>query len=106
NGRGGPVAIVETARASGLPLVGPRERDPLAAGTFGTGQLVAAAVAAGASTVYLGVGGSATTDGGAGALRAIRDAGGLGSARLVVLCDVRTPFEDAARVFAAQKGAT
>jgi len=51
------------------------------------------------------VGGSATTDGGAGAIRAIREAGGLGGAKLVVLCDVRTPFEQAARVFAPQKGA-
>jgi glycerate kinase len=56
--------------------------------------------------VYLGVGGSATTDGGTGAIAAIRRAGGLGSASLVVLCDVRTPFEDAARVFAPQKGAS
>ena len=55
--------------------------------------------------MYLGVGGSATTDGGAGALRAITAAGGLGDARLVVLCDVRTPFEEAARVYGPQKGA-
>jgi glycerate kinase len=55
--------------------------------------------------VYLGVGGSATTDGGAGAIKAIRAGGGLAGARLVVLCDVRTPFEDAARVFGPQKGA-
>jgi len=53
----------------------------------------------------LGVGGSATTDGGAGAVAAIRDGGGLRGARLVVLCDVRTPFERAAEVFAPQKGA-
>ncbi len=104
--RGGRLAaIVETARASGLTLVAPGKRDPLAATTLGTGQLILAAVAAGAETVYLGVGGSATTDGGSGALRAICQAGGLGSARLVVLCDVRTPFEDAARIFGPQKGA-
>ncbi len=54
----------------------------------------------------MGVGGSATTDGGAGALEAIASAGGLGEARLIVLCDVRTPFEDAARVFGPQKGAS
>jgi glycerate kinase len=104
--RGGRLAaVVETARASGLTLVAADERDPLAASTFGTGQLILAAVAAGAETVYLGAGGSATTDGGSGALRAIRRAGGLGSARVVVLCDVRTPFEDAARIFGPQKGA-
>jgi glycerate 2-kinase len=100
----GRTAIVETASASGLGLV-PRRRDPFAASTAGTGELIAAAVAAGARTVLLGVGGSATTDGGAGAIEAIESAGGLGGARLVVLCDVRTPFEDAARVFGPQKGA-
>jgi glycerate kinase len=98
-------AIVETAAASGLHLVNADERDAIAASSAGTGELIMAAVAAGAKTVYLGVGGSATTDGGAGAIRAIQRGGGLGSARLVVLCDVRTPFEDAARVFAPQKGA-
>jgi glycerate kinase len=101
----GRTAIVETASASGLHLVSPRRRDPYAASTAGTGELIAAAVAAGASTVLLGVGGSATTDGGTGAIEAIERAGGLGDARLVVLCDVRTPFEDAARVFGPQKGA-
>src|SRR6202012_3939675 len=56
-------------------------------------------------TVYLGSGGSRTPAGGAGAVKAIDAAGGLRGARLVVLCDVRTPFEDAARVFGPQKGA-
>jgi glycerate kinase len=97
--------IVETAAASGLGLVITSERDALAATTSGTGELILAAVAAGARTVYLGVGGSATTDGGAGAIRAIRAGGGMAGVRLVILCDVRTPFEDAARVFAPQKGA-
>ncbi len=104
-GVGGEVAVVETAAASGLGLVAEHERDPIGASTFGTGELIAAAIDAGARTVYLGVGGSATTDGGAGAVRAIRERGGLRGARLVVLCDVRTPFEDAARVFGPQKGA-
>ena len=101
----GRTAIVETASASGLHLVPRRGRDPFAASTVGTGELIAAAVAAGAGTVVLGVGGSATTDGGTGAIDAIERAGGLEDARLVVLCDVRTPFEDAARVFGPQKGA-
>ncbi|MGH2858887.1 MAG: glycerate kinase family protein [Solirubrobacteraceae bacterium] len=100
------VAIVETAAASGLGLVARRERDAFAASTVGTGELIMAAVQAGGRTVLLGVGGSATTDGGAGAIAAIERSGGLGDARLVVLCDVRTPFEDAARVFAPQKGAS
>ena len=105
-GLGDSVGILETAAASGLGLVGPSERDALAASSAGTGELILAAIAAGAETVYLGVGGSATTDGGAGAIRAIRRGGGLRDARLIVLCDVRTPFEDAARVFGPQKGAS
>jgi glycerate kinase len=99
------VGIVETAAASGLGLVAPDERDAWAASTAGTGELIAAAVRAGARTLLVGVGGSATTDGGAGALAAIEAAGGLGDARVVVLCDVRTPYERAAELYAAQKGA-
>ncbi len=99
-------AIVEVAAASGFNLVAAHERDAVAASSYGTGELIAAAIAAGAGCIYLGAGGSATSDGGAGAIRAIEDAGGLRGARLVVLCDVRTPFEQAARVFGPQKGAS
>jgi glycerate kinase len=102
----GDVAIIETAAASGLQLVDPQERDAAAASTAGTGELVLAALHAGARTIHLGVGGSATTDGGAGAVEVIDQGGGLQGARLIVLCDVRTPFEQAAEVFAAQKGAS
>ncbi len=102
----GDVAIVEAAAASGLHHVDEEERDASAATTTGTGELIAAAVEAGAGTVYLGVGGSATTDGGEGAIEAIERSGGLEGVELVVLCDVRTAFEDAARVFGPQKGAT
>jgi glycerate kinase len=101
----GGAAIVEMARASGLELVAEDERNAEAASTFGTGELILAAVEAGAEVVYVSVGGSATTDGGAGAIEAIEDAGGLGGAKLVVLCDVRTPFERAAEVYGPQKGA-
>ncbi len=104
-GLGKRTAIVATSAASGLGLVDPSERDPIAASTSGTGELISAAIDGGADTVYLGIGGSATTDGGAGALKAIEAAGGLRGARLVVLSDVRTSFEEAARVFAPQKGA-
>jgi glycerate kinase len=85
--------------------VAEEERDAWRASTYGTGELIAAAVEAGAQVVLVGVGGSATTDGGAGALEAIEERGGLRGAHLVVLCDVRTPFEDAPRVFGPQKGA-
>ena len=104
-GLAGDIALVDTAAASGLNLVAEAERDAFAASTAGTGELIAAAVAAGARTVYLGVGGSATTDGGAGAIKAIERAGGLDGVQLIVLCDVRTSFEDAAKVFGPQKGA-
>ena len=97
-------AVVECAAASGLGLVEEAERDAWAASTYGTGELIAAAVQAGAASVSVAVGGSATTDGGAGAIEALRETG-VKPRRLEVLCDVRTPFEDAARVFGPQKGA-
>jgi glycerate 2-kinase len=96
-------AVVEMAQASGLGLVAEAERDAWAASTYGTGELIAAAAEAGASRVMVTVGGSATTDGGAGALEALADAGV--SVEMDVLCDVRTAFEDAPRVFGPQKGA-
>src|SRR5215211_6981950 len=101
----GGTAIVEMAAASGLGLVAEDERDAWAASTYGTGELIAAAVDAGAEVIVLGVGGSATTDGGAGAIEAIEAGGGLRGARIVVLTDVRTPFERAPAVFGPQKGA-
>ena len=63
-------AIVELAEASGLALLAPDERDALRTTSFGTGQLLKAAVEAGCSQVLLCVGGSATVDGGAGCLQA------------------------------------
>jgi glycerate kinase len=101
----GCTAIVETAEASGLALIPEHERDPETASTRGTGELLVAAARAGARRILLAVGGSATTDGGYGAIEAIRVAGGLEGAKLVILCDVTTPFEDAARLFGPQKGA-
>ncbi|MBA3261268.1 MAG: glycerate kinase [Thermoleophilaceae bacterium] len=100
---GGRTGIVEMARASGLGLVAEDERDAWAASTRGTGELIVAAVEAGAQRVIVTVGGSATTDGGAGALEALEEAGT--TIEMDVLCDVRTPFEDAPRVFGPQKGA-
>jgi glycerate kinase len=100
--RDGRTAVVDTAQASGLWRVPKRERDAWRASTRGTGQLVAAALEAGAEEVIVAAGGSATTDGGAGALEPLRD---LGEVRLTVACDVRTSWEDAARVFGPQKGA-
>jgi glycerate kinase len=100
----GRTAVVEVAAASGLTLVGEDERDAWAASSYGTGELIAAAVDAGAETVLVAVGGSASTDGGAGAIEALRDARTTPD-EIVCICDTRTPFESAPRVFAPQKGA-
>jgi glycerate kinase len=102
----GGTAVLDCAAASGLPLVAPELRDALGADSAGTGDLIVAAIDAGAKRVMVAAGGSASTDGGRGAIEAIEAAGGLKGARLTVLCDVQTPFEDAASVFAPQKGAT
>jgi glycerate kinase len=101
----GHSALVEVAAASGLGLLAPGERDAEVASSAGTGELIAAAVDAGASLILVAAGGSATSDGGAGAIAAIARTGGLRGARLTVLCDVRTPFELAAERFGPQKGA-
>ena len=103
----GRTAVVEMAQASGLALVGGAEgNDPIAAATAGTGELITAALDAGARRILVGHGGSATTDGGLGALRALFPAARLRGVELVAAVDVRTAFLDAAEVFGVQKGAT
>jgi glycerate kinase len=103
----GRTAVIEMARASGLDLVGgPEGNDPIAASTYGTGELIMAALDAGARRLLVGVGGSATTDGGLGALRALYPLPRLRGVELLVACDVRTGFVEAAEVFAPQKGAS
>lgn len=103
---GRPRAVVEMARASGLALVGgPAGNDAEAASTRGTGELVLAAARAGAGVIVVGCGGSATTDGGSGAVEVLAGRPELAGVDLVVACDVTTPFLDAARVFGPQKGA-
>jgi glycerate 2-kinase len=100
-------AVIEMARASGLELVGgPDRNDPVAASSVGTGELIGVAVDSGARRVLVGLGGSATTDGGLGALRALYPLHRLSGLELITLCDVRTRFVDAAEVFAPQKGAS
>jgi glycerate kinase len=113
--RAGRVAIVEMARASGLVLAGGAAgNDAVAASTLGTGELIVAAAraledaapAAERGQVIVGLGGSATTDGGLGALRAVEEAGGVGNVELVGACDVDVGFFEAVTRFARQKGAT
>jgi glycerate kinase len=132
----GTTAVVEMAAASGLPLLRPDERDARITSTRGTGELILAAAASGAHRIVIGIGGSATNDGGAGMARAFgyrfldRDGnelpeGGAALARLgridgqtdprlvrpsiEVACDVRNPLlgpEGASAIYGPQKGAT
>src|SRR4029077_19879378 len=132
----GTTAVVEMAAASGLPLLQPRERDPRITSTRGTGELILAAGASGWHRIVIGIGGSATNDGGAGMARAFgyrfldREGNDLpeGGAALIrlgridgqtdprlvrpsieVACDVRNPLlgpEGASAMYGPQKGAT
>ena len=100
-------AIIEMARASGIGLIGGAEHnDPLTASTIGTGQLIDTALNLGAERIIVCLGGSATTDGGLGAVQAISAPARLKRVEFLVACDVDTHFLDAAEVFAPQKGAS
>jgi len=100
-------AVIEMARASGLTLIGGAvNNDAMAASTIGTGELIDMALDAGAKKIIVCLGGSATTDGGYGALRAITSPHRLRGVKLLVACDVRTRFLEAAEVFGPQKGAS
>ncbi|NHD15860.1 MULTISPECIES: glycerate kinase [unclassified Actinopolyspora] len=103
-------AVVEMATASGLALAGgPEHNAPEEATTRGTGELIATALRAGAGRVLVGLGGSATTDGGLGAVEALEDFapldGRAGHPEVLLCCDVDTVFTEAAAVFGPQKGA-
>jgi len=101
------VAVIEMALASGLAVAGgASNNDPVNATTAGTGELIAEAVEAGAQRVLVAVGGSATTDGGLGALEALPSPARMSGVEIIVACDVRTAFLDAAAVYGPQKGAS
>ncbi len=132
----GRTAVVEMAAASGLVLVRQADRNPLEATTFGTGELILAAIAAGVERLIVGIGGSATNDGGAGLAQALGyqllDASGhplppgggplqaldriiapefnrLLGVEIAVACDVANPLcgpSGASAVYGPQKGAT
>ena len=103
-------AVVEMAEASGLSRVAPADRDPIAATSVGTGELVGAAIDAGAEHVTLGIGGSATTDGGRGLLDGLQNgARRLDATDVEVACDVSNPLlgpTGAAATYGPQKGAS
>ncbi|HEY1732861.1 MAG TPA: glycerate kinase, partial [Acidimicrobiales bacterium] len=100
-------AAVDVAEACGRQTVADLPPDPMGASSFGAGQLIAAAAVAGARRITIGVGGTASTDGGVGLRRALGDAAaGVG---LVAALDVRNPLlgpDGAAAVFGPQKGAS
>ncbi|MGA9279070.1 glycerate kinase [Ilumatobacter sp.] len=103
----GDTAVIEMARASGLVLAGGADvNQALDATTTGTGELIDHALDAGVKRIIVGLGGSATTDGGFGAIRAISAIARLKQVELLVACDVTTTFTDAASVFGPQKGAS
>lgn len=129
-------AVVEMAAASGLPLIAREQRNPFLTSTYGAGELIAHALYKGCRSILLGLGGSATNDGGIGAAAALGirflaqdgtlcltggdlsrivrvDASGmhagLRSASITIACDVMSPLcgnDGAAHVFAPQKGAS
>ncbi len=99
-------AILEMAQASGLALITDEERDAEGASSTGTGELVLVAREAGAVRTILAIGGTATSDGGEGAVAAIEQGGGIGDMDLELACDVLIGFEEAAIVFGPQKGAS
>jgi glycerate 2-kinase len=104
---GKPTAVIEMAQAAGLVLAGGKEHnDVVAATTRGVGELIVAALAEGAERLVVGCGGSATTDGGAGALQVLGGGRRLTKVELVVACDVRVGFREAASLFGPQKGAS
>lgn len=105
----GDLAVIEVAEACGLKHLAPSERNPLIASTRGVGELLLSAREQGASRFLIGLGGTATCDGGAGMMGVpgLREA--LGGCSIELLCDVDNPFigpRGAARVFAPQKGAS
>ncbi|MEM7321767.1 MAG: glycerate kinase [Actinomycetota bacterium] len=103
----GQDAYIEMAAASGLALLGgPGQNDPMLADTAGTGRLISTAIELGARTVSVMLGGSATTDGGLGAIGTMPTPARMKEIDLVVGCDVETRFADAAQVFGPQKGAS
>jgi glycerate 2-kinase len=131
----GQTAFIEMASASGLEKIPPEERNPMVTSTFGTGELILAAMAEGCKKIIIGIGGSATNDGGAGMARALgvrlpdRNGADLGPGggelsklrtidfsgiireipEILVACDVSNPLtgpDGASAVFGPQKGAT
>ena len=104
----GDIAVIEIAKASGLTLLKPEERNPMVATSYGTGQLVVDAIRRGCKHIIVGLGGSATSDCGIGMLEAIENAD-YKDVRFTIATDVSNPLcgeNGAAHIFGPQKGAT
>jgi glycerate kinase len=100
-------AIIESAAAAGRALLpAPVGDESLIASTFGVGELIAIAQRAGAARVVVGVGGTATTDGGRGCVEALAKQGVTIDVPLVAACDVWVRFDEAPSRFGPQKGVT
>ena len=107
----GETAVIEIAKASGLTLLKPEERNPMVATSYGTGQLVVDAVRRGCKRIIVGLGGSATSDCGIGMLEAIENSKLKikNDVHFTIATDVTNPLcgeNGAAHVFAPQKGAS
>ena len=105
----GNMAIIEIAQACGLYLLSPEERNPLAASSFGVGQLIADALAKGCKRFIVGLGGSGTSDAGRGMMQALKGIDIPADAHFTIATDVDNPLygpRGAAAVFGPQKGAT
>lgn len=104
------LAILDMAETGGLTRITPTERRPMDATTYGLGEQIADALRRGAESILIGLGGSATTDGGQGMVKAIHDARcTMHDVEFIALCDVKNPLygpNGAAYVFSPQKGAT
>jgi glycerate kinase len=106
-GTRGTTAVIEMSQAAGRALLPhPRGDDPVSADTAGVGHLLLRARDAGATRIVIGCGGSATTDGGWGAVQVVGSPAALAGIEMQVACDVTTRFADAAAVFGPQKGAS
>lgn len=108
-GLAGETAVIEVAEACGLKRLASEERNPLVASTYGVGEMLLTAFEAGARHFLIGLGGTATCDGGRGMLEVPGLVERLKDCTLELLCDVENPFigpQGAAYVFAPQKGAS
>ena len=104
----GEKAFIESAQIIGLPLIAPKDRNPLITSSYGLGQVINSAIEMGYKEITVSLGGSATCDAGKGMLEALVNTD-LSEITFKIVCDVRNPLvgdTGAVRIFAPQKGAS